>query len=67
MTSEKLANLYRHLFEDAQAETGKAVELMRRCLSKSIMTSDICKEMEEFIAAWDEAGEPFTAPLPKGR
>lgn len=59
MTSDQMATLYRHLFEEAQAETGKAVELMRRCLSKAIMSSDICKDMETFVKEWDEAGEQF--------
>lgn len=67
MTNEKLVNLYRHLFEDAQAETGKAVELMRRCLSKAVMTSDICKDMEKFVREWDEAGEPFPVKQSKER
>lgn len=54
-----MSRLYRHLFQEAQEETAKAVEILRACLSEVSHDRDTYRDAKKFVDDWDAAGEPF--------
>lgn len=52
--------LYKHMFYEAQEETNKAVEILRRVLvSMPLTETQLYKDVKQFVEDWDKAGEPF--------